>query len=60
MIWRGFGIKVAPALKAAGEEGLVYILDRAGDSTTAYQGFGLYDGNEKIINFIFIQRYGIC
>jgi dTMP kinase len=43
-----FNLKVKPVFDAGG----IYILDRSGDSTTAYQGFGLYRGDPKIVDLI--------
>jgi dTMP kinase len=43
-----FALKVKPIYDAGG----IYILDRSGDSTVAYQGFGLYEGDPKIIDLI--------
>jgi dTMP kinase len=43
-----FALKVKPVYDAGG----IYILDRSGDSTVAYQGFGLYKGDPKILDLI--------
>ena len=43
-----FEKKVKPAVY----DGTIALLDRAGDSTIAYQGFGLYEGNPDMLELI--------
>ena len=43
-----FAIKVKPFI----EQGGIYLFDRSGDSTVAYQGFGLYKGDLDIVKLI--------
>lgn len=43
-----YSLKVKPVV----DEGGIYVLDRSGDSTIAYQGYGLFDSDPTLLRFI--------